>query len=404
MSFVSELNGASPEPATNQAATPETVVTETGAETGGESTQVDESAASGTEADETTTATAVEIPEGVLAEIAKELELNLEDPAQRIIAERAAQREMRAQEAQEPEVEESLTEFEKSLLQPPTEDKGIQQPPGQQLQQQQQVAQGPQQYGDIGDTWKGPHDALVAEADAWEDVRLANENKQDTKMAMDRVHAIRHAQFVRMADATLTPYIRAVVPRLAQQMFEQMVQERFGDVLPHIQGSIQDRQYGAAKEAAMTDLEKLPAYKGVRDLYKADATKPTLKYKGEDGKVEEFPNTPLNAILIANPDLLKIRVDHKDPQIAYRLTATAMLKAVMRIANNGKLSSKTVKSVMAAGAKANQQANLDKTRQGLNSGKGASVNGSGSNNGGLISTLNSVPGGGKSFSSLFDKK
>lgn len=348
-----------------------------------------------------------EQPEGnqeLLAEVAKAEGLDLNDPGQRAFAEKLAAREQKIRDLEAEKTglgapdEYALTEFERDALGAEAEPQAQTAPPEQAAPAGQQPNAGPPRYGDIGDNWKGWNDAYNAEAQAWTDISKAVEAGQTPNM--DNLNAIKHAQFVRMADNILIPHIGARIPVLVRQEAEKLIQERFGEVMPQIMESIQERRFTAAKESALTDLEKMKGFEKVRDLYKSGEGK--VKFRDpHSGQEEDFPNTPLNRIISKNPDILNIQVTHKDPAIAQRLTITARLRAAMRYHNAQRIAPAAAKNIMAAGAKAATKAAADRTRQGLNAGSGAGTSSNGAKATGLLDELQNIPGQGIPFGSMF---
>lgn len=339
----------------------------------------------------------------LLEEVAKAEDLDLKDPSQRAFAEKLAAREqkirdLQAQQSGQGEPEEyALTEFEKEALgaeeQPQSTAAAEQAAPA-----GQQNNAGPVRYGDIGDSWKGPDDAYNAEAQAWSDIQKDVEAGKPPDMR--RLHDIKLAQFVRMADSILIPHLGQRIPVIVQQGVEKLLQERLGNIMPKLEESLAERQFAAAKEASLTDLEKVKGFEKVRDLYKVGEGK--VKFRDPaTGQEAEFPNTPLNRIIAKNPDILNIQVPHKDPAIAQRLTTTARLRAAMRYHNAQRIAPAAAKNIMAAGAQAARKTAADRTRQGLNAGSGAPTSNGGTKPAGLIDDLQNIPGQGKSFGSLF---
>lgn len=399
-SLIEEFNGAPPEAAGPETAHPESSdqgVSQDAAgtdESSGEPGSDD--ASTGDEGAE------AEIDAELLSDVAKDAGLDLADPSQRAIAEKFARREMSKLAGAAPDAADELTEFEKSMAAEAAKPVVAKQPDQQQQQQQRpQQQQEDQRYFDVGDGWKNwMKDGYQAEADAWVGVQDAIDKKQDPSQAMEKVHAVRVAQFRRIFDADIVPYLNHLLPQLINTHGGKLLDSKLGHVMPQLEQSFSENRFNAAKESAIADLSKTKGFENVKSFYDVDKAAPTLQFRDPStGQIGTFPNTLLNRTIKAFPEILSIRVEHKDPAVAERLTITACLKAVSRYARAGKVDGKAAKMIMDAGAQQQARRATERGRQALNAGGGAPLN-NGAPADSFIGNLNTHGGGGMTLAQV----
>lgn len=244
--------------------------------------------------------------------------------------------------------QDGLTEYERGLMKPADAPAAAAERPA---DASRAGAQEPTSYfeGDPGVGWKSPNDAYAQMAKAW-----SKEGGPD----YDLINKVEQGIFHRRAEQS--GYVTA---QQAEQMLDKVIQSRLGDVLPHVRETVEMQRSEANKEFAIAELEKLPEWAGIRELYKEADGEPPLVINGE-----QHPNTPLNRILMENPEILDINVRHKDDIAAERLTYMARYKAVLRASQRGKIDEKKANALLQAGVKSAQRTSSDRTRQGINSG------------------------------------
>lgn len=256
---------------------------------------------------------------------------------------------------EEPEQGGALTEFERELLKQP----------GEQDQQAAAAAKNDgdaaaagaptELYNDVGKDWQSEADAFGALNEAWTEAA----EKGDFR----KVNAVDAAIFTRRFDAVGLPRVVAVV----SEMLDRFAKQHLGDVIPAVRQNIEQTRRSNATEFAYQQLEKTPGFENVRDLTKEEDGQPVV-INGQ-----KFKNTPLNRILAANPDILDIRREHPDPEVADRLTYLARLRMVHRIYGSEQIQREKAGKLVKKGEQiAETAARKDRIRQGLNGGRGAS--------------------------------
>jgi hypothetical protein len=233
----------------------------------------------------------------------------------------------------------------------------------------------PGKFGDVGDAWENQAAALKALSDAYE-------ADEQGRVDFGKVAEINNAMFKRQFVGMALPQIQ----NLVQQRIDAALKQHFGDVLPRLQQERKMSEYQDAHSDVLTNLKKEKGYEDVEQLNKPVDDKP-LKYGGR-----EFPNTPLNQMYAKYPEILNIRVEHKDPAVAQKLTIAAKLKAANRLwkESRGTIPAAKVKDVVQAGQQIAQKNNTARTKQTLNAGASAAGAGAKSAAGSsLVRSLNS---------------
>jgi hypothetical protein len=266
-----------------------------------------------------------------------------------------------------------LTAYERSLLgeETPAEAKPQQESP----KEAEQKPLEPGKFGDVGDAWDNQAAALKALSDAYEPDAQGN-------VDFGKVAEINNAMFKRQFVYMALPQIQ----QLVQQKLDESLKQHFGDVIPKLQQERKMSEYQNSFSDVMKNLKSEKGYEDVGKLVEPVDDKP-LSYGGQ-----QFPNTPFNQMLARYPELINIRVDHKDPAVAQKLTITAKLKAANRLwkESRGTIPAAKVKDVVQAGQEIAQKNNAARTRQTLNAGASAAGAGSKSAAGSsFVKSLNS---------------
>jgi len=311
-----------------------------------------------------------ELDATALDELASEEKLDLNDPTQRAMAERLLYREMKFKAAAETSVEEeAFSEFEREVYgeEEPSQEQYQQdqrEHPRQEQQRQQVQPQEVKMHGrwpvmqDVGQRWQQWSDAHQAEME--ELGRIGEDIDKGRKPDFTNLSQIRDAQFRRYMIENL-PYLHNIMVNTTKGL----ITESMGPILPQVNAMAAQRDQTQAKELALGDLERMSEYKGVRNLMKPGEGTITFK-DPETGQTAEFDNTPMNRILIKNPEILRIQVPHKDPRVALRLTMTARYRAAMRI-HRGASPSNT-KSLLSTAVAITKKSEADRSRQRMNAG------------------------------------
>lgn len=304
------------------------------------------------------------LDEEALQALADEEKLDLNDASQKSLAERLLRRELKLR-AESSTEDDTLTEFEKHVYGRDGEPEDGQQQQQQQERQngnQPQQQQQPQMSGnwpvinDRGKDWKTWDDAHMAELE--ELGKIGADAEAGKKPDMRGLNEIRTAQNRRQLIENL-PHLNAVMNHIV----EQALQRALGPILPQVSELSNRNIRDQAREYAVGDLEKRPEFKGVRALMKPGEG--TVTFKAPDtGETMEVDNTPMNRILAANPEILRIHVPHKDPAISMRLTMTAMFKQALKISRGS--SPKANAAMLKTAETIARKKQGDRTRQGLN--------------------------------------
>ena len=328
--------------------------------------------------------------EALVKQFAEETGFDPEDPDQRKTLNRLAEKELLIQEkdARIAELEgkkaaddtavERLTEFERALGEPEEEEDGAIPP----ADQPKEVAAAPTdgqipRYGDLGDTWKGPTDAIEAWNQAWASSDMA------------KVNQIEVALLMRRADALGIPRGQKAI----QDIVERVLAERLGDVVPAIRQTVEDRRTAENRDFAKAELRKLPAFKDFDELFKVEEGPGVVS----DGQT--FPNMPINRIMAADPGINLITVSPADPEAikaakalgiaprdaADRLTFLHRYRTAMTIHRANQIPPAAAKRIMQHGAQAAERQERDRARQAVNAGAGATTTPSSTPSRGLTS-------------------
>lgn len=282
--------------------------------------------------------------------------------------------------------DDGLTEFEKNLLAP---EKPADKPADKPEDKPAAAAPVDFTYNDVGKDWKGADDAYEALVDAWKDVSEAKEKGKPAKM--DRVNEIEAAIFQRRFDGIAWPIIAHILPGVVKKV----IQAELGSVMPTVNQTAERERLGDAREFALAQLAETKGYEDIDSLVTEEEGPPVAF----DGGV--YPNTPLNRMIRDMPDLLDIKAEHRDPQVAARLTFLKRLRAAYKLWKQGTLRAGRVKQAMKAGAKLTARREQDRTRQTVNAGGKATGLPSGRKpaSGSYAASLNKIDGEG-SFASL----
>jgi hypothetical protein len=297
--------------------------------------------------------------EQLVQKYAKELGLNPNDPAQRRALKVLADKELFVQKLQgenrtlRQQPEDQLTPFERSLMKP--EDQPVK-PVAQPTPDQPRTDQAPPlMLGDYGDRWAKETNQTAA--------YLKDLGEAWTAGDLERVAAIENAAFSRRFLATGLP----LVDRYTRELVGQVLNERLGPLLESVKPLTDQRDQLYSRDTALAELRKTPAFADIDKMHDPEEAG-TITIEGE-----VLPRTPFNRIALANPDILAIRVEHKDPQIAKTLTNIAIYRAIhgiwKREQNQGLDPAKAAQLVEAGKTVARRNA-ADKARTGVNAGPG----------------------------------
>lgn len=329
-----------------------------------------------------------------IAKLAEEEGLDLNDPSQRDMAERMYKREAKSREqaADTGEEQDVLTPFEKSLIEKGDEIEAESQQ--QTFQQQQERPQqqadplsGFPQIRDRGLKWQGWEDAYADELAALG--KIGQDMEANRKPDLRDLMEIRAAQ-TRRSMLEQMPYL--------DRFFQQRIGQALEPLMPQINQMSEIRITENARNAAIADLSSTPGFEIIRELQKPTDDK-LLKFTDPDtGETSMFPNTPLNKVLVRNPEILKIHVPHKDPEISRRLTMTAAYKMAVKTYRAGVVKPTTAQALVQTGVKVAEKRAADRTRQALNAGSGATTRGGNSQNGDPFAGIQP-----SKFGSLFNK-
>lgn len=237
---------------------------------------------------------------------------------------------------------EYLTEYERSLLKPPS-----QQAQAEQRQQPATQTAGRQdntQYGDGYDHWRSPTDAMNEEAEAWQNNDIG------------KAYEVRAAMFNRQFKHLGLPKI--------QELIQQAIEQRVGPVLNDYHVNEAERADESSREFSLNEMRKDPAFDGViREM---------LEPNGEmeiNGKV--VPANALRRIAAENPEILEITKQGRNHQETARLSWMARYRMAARIylaekASKAALPDKAKQAYKAGQQVAKQQADTEKIRQQVN--------------------------------------
>ncbi len=335
--------------------------------------------------------------EALIQEFAKEYGVDANDPDQRRHLKRLADKELWIRSLQEKNEDlkrqlgkpaegqpgdagaEGLTEFERNLL---AEEQGTEKgdepgapagPPAAALP----ARPGQTAVGDIGDSWQSPVDAYRAVQEAW-----GNEGREPDLAKLD---AIDTALFFRRLTAIGLPAMKA----LTRTEVKRMLQEELGDVLPDVRTSVRQRRLETSRQTATSELSKVAEFKDIiPKLFEVQEGAPVVY----DGR--EFPNSPLNQILVEHPEIMNIRMDHEDANTAETLTFLSQYRAVARIykqrQQQASVDAGKARKLLDAGARLHEREQHDRARHGINAGAGATGLGTASSPESYVKRLNEL--------------
>lgn len=302
---------------------------------------------------------ATDTRESLMQKFAEEMGLNLNDPREKKIAQRLADKELHIRKLRGEQgakgqqkvttTEDGLTEFERGLRSSQKDAK--QETPAQQPAAKSEAAAKSEESDveDAGAKWNSP-------SDAWTDL-----NKAWTEGNLEAVSNIEAAIFNRQFGAIAAPQIKNFVQSELQKFFK----ENLGDVVPQMKQSVAERRHADAKDFAISQLSAVKGFEGVNELdVKADGD--PVVFNGA-----EFDNTPMNRIIAENPWILSIQEKHADPDKAQKLTMMARYRAAFKVHQAGKVPSTKAKQLVEAGKKMEARTRNERTRQSLNGGNGA---------------------------------
>ena len=211
----------------------------------------------------------------------------------------------------------------------------------------------PFKFGDIGDNWKNLVEGEEALAAAWD----AGDSQKVTQI-QDALHARRF-----MAQGL--PVALAITERMIAQKLDAF-QKQFKDVFDDSRQNRDERLDRNARDWAQNQLGKSGKTEIFTKLFALDGGKPVV-YQGE-----EVDACPYNRLVTQHPELLKIKVEHKDPDTALRLTYLERYRMVgklyERLQGEGKVSASEAKALLKAGSDSRKRDEQARTRQRLNAG------------------------------------
>jgi hypothetical protein len=331
--------------------------------------------------------------DALIEQFATETGLDASDPNQRKTLKRLADKEifirklqqdnesLKTSTANDKSAPEFVTEFEKELLSEHTSDTAA--PPATQEKvvpidagkTPAPAAAEPPKYGDIGDAWKTPEDSLTALNEAW------------TKNDLKAVHQIEVARQLRTFDTQIAPALLAHIGRMFEARLQGFAEKDLGDVVPEFRRNAAEKRVSESREFAIDQLRKA----GANDIDELFAVEdgPPIKFNGQ-----EFPNTPLNRLLVKHPEIMQITATHTDLQKAERSTFIARYRLAHQIykQSKGGVAADTAKALVEAGRTAKNRETADRTRQGINAGSGTSGLGGDKSSKSYVGQLNSLPG------------
>ncbi len=317
-----------------------------------EGDEQDDSAADPQEED--TPAVEAQEPDQRLKDLATEMGLDPANPRDRELLEKMAAKLAPDEKPQDEAPETELTEYEKSLLKP--KEAGAPETKPATTPETPQAKVQPR----IGDDWQRAEDAYKALQEAYG-------NGDDQPTDLSKVVAIEHEMFDRRFEARALPAVEKAV--------ERMLKERLAPMLPAIERLQQKEANERNYDFAVTELSKLKGFEDLPKLYEpVDGNK--LHFGGK-----AWPNNPINQVYAKYPELLKIQVKHEDPEAAARLSNMERLRAVVKhwremsaskAANGKTIPATAAKDLVKAGAEQQKREAANRTRQALNSGRGAS--------------------------------
>ena len=357
-----------------------------------EETEPEEAETAGATGEGGETGEAEEDVDALIEQFAKEMALDLNDPNQRKIAKRLADKEsfIRRQKTEleslkkggerEPDY---MAELDKSLNEGATGAEGTEgkeRTAAETKPKETPAADEPRKFGDIGDAWSKPEDAYeqLNQAYAEGDWR--------------KVHQIDTALFVRRTAAIVLPEI----DKLLGQKLDGFKQTE----LSGLRAVTEERSQEDARDYAIGKIREIPKFAKTIDALFEVQEGDDIEFEGQ-----KYDNTPFNQIIAKFPNLRFIQVPDKDPSKALKKTFFAKFLEAAKIYDEllqgGKIKAGQAKALLADAAEANKQRDAQtRVRQRLNAGSGATGLGSSKTAKSYVDELNSLPGE-KSVRSLF---
>jgi hypothetical protein len=160
-----------------------------------------------------------------------------------------------------------------------------------------------------------------------------------------------------------------------------------GDVLPEIRRSVGDKRVAESRDFAISQLRKAGA-EDIDELFAVEEG-PPIQYGGH-----EFPNTPLNRILVKHPEIMQVMSQHPDATKAERASFIARYKLAYQMyrQSKGGVAVDVAKKLVETGRAAKERETADRTRQSINSGVGTTVAGGEKPARSYMNQLNNLPG------------
>lgn len=271
-----------------------------------------------------------------------------------------------------------VTDFERSLV-PTATPPAPPPPPVQPPVAQPAVIQQPPEIPDHL-RWTSAEDVFNSEAAIWGEFHDESATPSQKAAAAKKLSEIKDVQ-IRLTLNTILPGII----KQAQDEARADLQAELGDVIPVMRQTAVQKQQEASHAFAVAELEKA-GVEGIRELVTPVSATPLI-YDGD-----QYDDTPLNRVMAAYPLVNKINVTHDaagkpyPPQTAERLTRIERYKAAaelwphlaMQARPEAKQPNGTpqpdraaVGQAFQAGLTAAKQTEVDRARQGLNAGAGA---------------------------------
>jgi hypothetical protein len=300
----------------------------------------------------------------LIQQFAKEHGLDLNDPNQRKIAKRLADKEVHIQKltakaAAASEQPDYYAQYAKELeggsgetTAAPKEESGEKRAPQTQPADTEGQVDAPE-FVKLARSWKNLTEPYTALNQAYADGDFQKAAETDNGLHFQRTLAI------------TVP----IVEELVERRIKKLMAEDLGDFVPSARQAAQERKEDEAWDHAKSSLLKHEDFKELAPkLFKAEEG-PEIEIAGE--KVE---NSPLNRILKQFPRLLNIKQEHKDPDKARKLTFYSILLEAANIYKEFEkkgIPPEKAKELMDAGAKIQEREEQGRVRQGLNAGAGS---------------------------------
>lgn len=240
--------------------------------------------------------------------------------------------------------EEAMTPLERAQREKPTE------APTQQTQQQPQQQTQQQEQPDVGANWRGWADIHRDTMEAW--ARTKPDGTPDPDF--ERLAAIDNAKAARQLDT----FFPAMEKRL-----QEMIEQRFGHVMPHMQQIAAQREQEANVDAAVSELSQTEGFSDVHSLLKEDGG--TIEINGET-----WAKTPYAEAVKEAPYIDNIRVEGRNQTETARLTIIAKLRAAKQVLDSRKAIEEQLRQASEAGQTIAQREQEGRVRHSLNAGTG----------------------------------